>query len=1359
MEQDSPGRPQRLHDEDVNVDGARNISKLEKLETQRTQTTTSRSVTTNGHQGSGQYMNGDDSMSPSSSPEILVDDALRQRKTFAIADKSDDWRSKMTEQHADVVEQRSGRQVQRYDAEKRRSAAGEQRFDTKEQEHSTRSLSRHERNAAAAQMAYRVVGLPADMEYGQVSKRSKVISTGGRSKPRGGLSGLRETTDLIVEDAMEEAIEAMYGKKRRRKIFRDVKTSSAGETRSLDRHARMTTTVDRRANSGYDTMLTENNALGQTITDTTSRDDSRKKAVSSLRVEKYDEDVEQDFDLRRPASANGRLTNRVDYMANRRAHRLPRTAPSRPRYQATYTSPLMSRYQPRTATNVLASQGVSGYSSETELMQSSRRPDRRQHFSGDDSDFSTTVEIRNPRSTQFQTENGGYTSDESETRNLQYTSSQSRVPTLTKGMVTKILHGERPQSKTTEMFVSEVRLPDTQSVASPVQFTASPPSSINVFSSPAVYRDSQLSAVVPVGTAIESRSTYRPYAVDDNFLLQRAPAYQTRIDAAHFVRQTAMYGSGGRGRSTPTNLQAMVENDERPSSSYAAFSNEPIIVANLDDDYTTKMTSMRRAHSLFALDEMSPASAAIGRSQTPIYSPRPDISMTNRQVLNLYLFNRRVPGDGKTELETLTRTMTFDEEVQRINTGNKQTQTTTLPPVRREKTHYITRQRDVEKLTSPTTKQRNKYIQTDSEEHVPPKPAERRKPKPSRVTEETVIVKPSITETRETEMVGDVFADRRQILSEEPETPAVLTTRSLVSALKEPVQEESEEETLETTVVEEKEQRIEMTIREDLEFSLQRSRGTATAVTGSTDDGRIEPWWIPDKFEAFVERKRQKITQTKDTENKDDHSKRIDIEDSARKDSARSSPETYDASKSNNFENNYSNFESNFDNQTTSQNQRETTRNVRIPIFLQNRYQSPLHGMTSPSANLVRTKMTTHSEPELNRRRQYYMAKRDKYYGSLFDDSHHKPLITDNYNNDNSLVVTSSHMASSADVPELRLEVVDNDKASDDSNSATQEPLSTRRRYVSSYSHYISPPVSSGEYMVSTTGNHGLIASRSDTGTGARHQPVTSWTDAVFPTSNIIGLPDVEPNSDYSETRGDDNDQLPESLDHFDRVLTEIEEDLPPPPLPPPLPPGNQQARTTSSQASLASASQRHYLVQSSTTPADMPLTHMKSKPPPPEKSWKLSAPLPQKFGKLYSSQDHPVKATISGLEMQKSTPSRSERQSTSSKATDRGISATSSYNSSLPVQATGSDFRRELGDHSYISLSLAQPVQTEDQRRRIAVVTQENDEPDGFTYGWTTHDQKKRKRAPQQPGSYQLRHSRWPVITTEDYETAATAF
>jgi len=1099
-----------------------------------------------------------------------------------------------------------------------------------EKQQSARSLTRRDRNTAAAELAYRTAGLPASVdEYSRVTKRSNVVNAGGRqSKPRGRLSAL-DTADFIVEDAMEHAIEAIYGKKRRRKVISDVKKSSTGETRSLDRQVRrnMRGTCD-------NVTLTENRELGRTINETTSTDESRKKAVSYVRVERDDDEEEddEDFDLRRPMSADGRLTNRAVAVHGRQ-----QAVTSKKRFQISDAA----RFNRRTTADL---QRINGYSSETERKQVSRR---RQHFSGDDSDFSTTVEVRSPRSTQFQTETDGDASDDSDTRNRHGSSSQSRVPTLTKGMVTKILHGDR---STAETIPAEARHLKLETASPWTHLTSSPP---NGSSTPVVYHDSRHSAVVPVGPATDAR----PSALDDNFLLQRAPAYH--VDVLRHVGDSGTY-------------PRKQETDERPPSSYAAFSNEPIIVTSLDDEHT-RMATMRRAQSLFSLDEAPLSSVASGRSQTPIFASRPDMRMANHQVLNLYLFNRKPDGEGRAaEMETVTRTMMFDEKVKRTMTGNKETQ------------------------TPPKAKHNRKYIQTTQAPVA--KPPKRRKAKPSLVTEEMVITKPSIIETRETEAVGDVFAEKYRPAPKEPECVRSSVTRVFA----EPPQEEpEEEEVLETTVVEEKEQRIEMTIREDLEFSLQRSRAT---VAEPTDNGKVEPWWIPDKFEAFVERKRQKVTQTKDIENKDDHSKRIDVEYSAR-----NSQDAHHASESNDYYN-----ESDF---RSDRMVRETNGNVRVPIFLENNYNSPMRGMTSPSANLVRTKMSTHSEPELNRRHQYYLSKRDKYYDSLFGDSRREPFGS---NDAHSLPVTNRRQA--ADVPELRLEVVD-DEDSGDSNSATSESRFAEKRYVSTYSQFVSPPLSSDGNAVQSDENITRHRTRSQS-TGTR---------TVFPTSKIISLPNVEPDSDDGDRNRHDCDQFPESLDHFDRVLTEIEEELPPPPMPPSLPSENQRVQDV--------ASQHRYDVKSSVTQSPA----QKQKPQPPEKSWKRL-----QSGKLYSSQDHA--ATTTGVvEKQKSTASSAERRSAGSKTME---------NETVPTdrqKETGADFHRELGDHTYVSLSLTEPVQSaEQQRRRIAVVTHGQDvEPGGFAYGWTSQEHTKRDHAPQ-PGSFQLRHSRW---TSDDYETAATAF
>jgi len=205
------------------------------------------------------------------------------------------------------------------------------------------------------------------------------------------------------------------------------------------------------------------------------------------------------------------------------------------------------------------------------------------------------------------------------------------------------------------------------------------------------------------------------------------------------------------------------------------------------------------------------------------------------------------------------------------------------------------------------------------------------------------------------------------------------------------------------------------------------------------------------------------------------------------------------------------------------------------------------------------------------------------------------------------------------------------------------------------------------------------------------------------------------------------------------------------PPPPPPLPTVNQRLQNASSQ-------HQHVIKSTAGTPPTHGSTKYKQPPPTPEKSWKRRAPLPPKSGKLYSSQDSSADATASGRETQRNTASRSDRQTT----TDFGPADEEIAEATFGAEAGGQheatdddDFRRELGDRSYISLALTEPVPTDDQRRRIAVVRREQlAEPADFAYGWTSSEQKKREQLT--PGSYRIRHSR---ATTKDFETAATAF
>ena len=120
--------------------------------------------------------------------------------------------------------------------------------------------------------------------------------------------------------------------------------------------------------------------------------------------------------------------------------------------------------------------------------------------------------------------------------------------------------------------------------------------------------------------------------------------------------------------------------------------------------------------------------------------------------------------------------------------------------------------------------------------------------------------------------------DRTEVHVERIATPQVVNeaTFERFSTREETVPEEEEEmELLETTVVEEKEQRISMEIREDVEFSMLRTQG-AVGIDKKDGSVSVEPWWIPDIYKAVVERRKEKKTKVEQILNDGDYHKRVE---------------------------------------------------------------------------------------------------------------------------------------------------------------------------------------------------------------------------------------------------------------------------------------------------------------------------------------------------------------------------------------------------------------------------------------------------------------------------------------------------
>lgn len=78
------------------------------------------------------------------------------------------------------------------------------------------------------------------------------------------------------------------------------------------------------------------------------------------------------------------------------------------------------------------------------------------------------------------------------------------------------------------------------------------------------------------------------------------------------------------------------------------------------------------------------------------------------------------------------------------------------------------------------------------------------------------------------------------------------------------VASEEEEELIETVIIEEREQRIIMEVKEELELQLQRTKQSRDAADVTDGDGRavVDPFWLPDKYTATVDRRMQRRTRT-----------------------------------------------------------------------------------------------------------------------------------------------------------------------------------------------------------------------------------------------------------------------------------------------------------------------------------------------------------------------------------------------------------------------------------------------------------------------------------------------------------------
>ncbi len=182
----------------------------------------------------------------------------------------------------------------------------------------------------------------------------------------------------------------------------------------------------------------------------------------------------------------------------------------------------------------------------------------------------------------------------------------------------------------------------------------------------------------------------------------------------------------------------------------------------------------------------------------------------------------------------------------------------------KETTHYITKETQIEKVPPEKHSTATQYE----------KPY---RPRDTRVEVTKQVFAPRVTETR------DIMREMMESQEEPPEpefkgreVPIDLTTCAedniveIIDRFNEPPavpheeSSDSEMEIIETVEIEEREQRLSMAIFEEVEFTMERTKGGHTEVmTGKGSD--LLPFEWPGRYEATVDRRKQKCLQVKET--------------------------------------------------------------------------------------------------------------------------------------------------------------------------------------------------------------------------------------------------------------------------------------------------------------------------------------------------------------------------------------------------------------------------------------------------------------------------------------------------------------
>lgn len=493
-----------------------------------------------------------------------------------------------------------------------------------------------------------------------------------------------------------------------------------------------------------------------------------------------------------------------------------------------------------------------------------------------DDNASTTFEIRqrcwsyDNLSTDGYLEGSEHTSPSGISKELK----RNRPPTLTRGMVTRVYHGceEKLYSPGTTPSQDEKMHVQFQ------QIVQTPYPQHDIRTQPG--RSTDYTVFLPI-----KDTTDAPYLNSPSTAVGRG---------THSLQMTpsdSFYGRNQTGTSSPMKFHAATPDLDSPGTT---FSNLPIFVA----DVLSPMTSDYHPESQFEgfIRRQNTMGSNISDDGGSRAASAADVHMTRDQVLNFYVFNQQTPQTSRTqETQEITRSITLGDEreptlsretqtagndrelVQRKYTAverepTKEAHRRIQPKGQTETIHYITHQREIE--TVPAAKRSVEstsaqtdlegFFATDTERESRELPVQMRA---SMEVEERPTETSSFDEYSEENVRFPVIVEERGAL---PVRVVVAKESTSAAPLLSAEKDTEDEEFMETTVVEEKEEKICMEIREEVEFSMLRKQGTL--LDRGNGVASIEPWWIPDRFEAVVDRRKIKTTKTEQLHNDEDYS-------------------------------------------------------------------------------------------------------------------------------------------------------------------------------------------------------------------------------------------------------------------------------------------------------------------------------------------------------------------------------------------------------------------------------------------------------------------------------------------------------